>query len=129
MKKINISIILISSVIIMGLSCEGNNNQEIDCLVKNRCFINESNPVKKITNQEGIIWFNNSQKNYAVYVGVTGSYDSQLVGIVCNLPKEYEVEGLEIIFSGSYYDYDKIVSDLIPGQKYYYLDLCEIKKK
>ena len=114
----------------MGLSCEDKNNiQELDCLVKTKCFSSELNPVKKITNQDGIIWFNNSQKNYAVYVGVSGSYDSQLVGIVCNLPKDFEMEGLEIIFSGFYYDYDKIVSDIILGQKYYYLELCEIKKK
>ena len=97
-------------------------------LISELASCNLSNIIKSTSNTEGTIWFNTSQNSYAIYVGISGDYDTQDVGIVCNLPEKYKVDGQKIIFSANYSKYDKFVYQLIPGQTYYNLELISISK-
>jgi hypothetical protein len=85
--------------------------------------------VKSVTEEEGTIWLNKSLNKYALYTGVRGTYDSQIVGVICNIPTEYKKDGLTVIVSGDYFEYNKDASQKFPGQTYFFLELREIKKK
>lgn len=85
-----------------------------------------TNIIKTSKNVEGTIWFNQSLNVYAIYIGISGTYDSQDVGIVCNLPDKYKVDGQKILFSGNYAKYDKDVAQKIPGQTFYIIELTKI---
>lgn len=83
-------------------------------------------PIGKVSNEKGIIWYNSSTQSYAVYYSVAGSYDTQLVGFICNITDSLRKDGLEITFSGNYYPYNE-KEPAIWGQEYYTLELTKIK--
>lgn len=87
---------------------------------------NLENIVKSAANTKGIISYDTQSQRYAVFSGIDGTYDSQDIGIACNLPDNYKIEGLNVLFSGNYYKCDEF-SPLIPGQTYYYLDITKIE--
>lgn len=86
---------------------------------------NLENIVKSVSNKKGTIWYDTQAQSYAVYTGVEGSFDSQIIGLICNLPDTSKVEGLKITFSGNYYNCEEF-TPLIPGQEYFYLELTKI---
>jgi len=122
MKSIIKMFIVVVSMIVMG-SCE-KDQSDVDI---QSC--NLSNLVKDVSDLEGTVWFNSSTNSYAIYVSIPGSYDSQDVGIVCNLPEKYQVDGLKIVFNGKYFIYEKDVLLTPSGQTYYYLELSNIRSK
>ena len=121
MKTITKMVLIVISIIMMGSGCE-KDQSNID--IKS---CNLSNMVKPASNLRGTVWFKSSINSYAIYVGVEGSYDSQDVGIVCNLPEKYQVDGLKIMFSGKYFKYEKDIFQQLPGQTYYILELSKIE--
>ncbi len=120
MKSIKIIPLIIASIIMMGNGCK---DDELNIEIKS---CNLSNIIKTTSDLEGTIWFNSPLNSYAIYVGIAGSYDSQDVGIACNLPEKYKIDGQKIIFSGNYAKYDKVVPQKIPGQTYYVIELTRI---
>lgn len=112
--------IVLSFLLTTGSGCK---EDEVVSEIKS---CNLTNIIKTTPNVEGTIWFNSSLNSYAIYVGITGSYDSQDVGIVCNLPEKYKVDGQKITFSGNYAKYNKVIQQQIPGQTYYVIELNKI---
>lgn len=113
--------LIITSTIMMGTGCE-KNQTNID--IKS-CDL--SDMVKTASNLKGTVWFNSSINSYAVHVSIEGSYDSKDIGIACNLPEKYEVDGLKIIFSGKYFKYEKNIFQYIPEETYYTLEVSKIE--
>lgn len=112
--------IILSLLLIIGNGCKkGQFVGELESC-------NLSNIIKTTSDTKGTMYFNSSLNSYAIYVGIEGTYDSQDVGIVCNLPEKYKVDGQKIIFSGNYSKYDKVVQQQIPGQTYYNIELIRI---
>ena len=83
--------------------------------------------VRRVADATGFILFNQAEQRYAIYVGVEGTYDSQLVGILCSTPEAYRKDGLQVTFSGEYKPFDKEPEQKFPGQTYYYLSLSSIE--
>ena len=111
-------------IISIGLLFFGGSCQKDDIIKLSDC--NLENVVKSVSNTKGTIWYDHQAQSYAVYTGVDGSYDSQIIGLICNLPDMYKSEGLKISFSGDYYECEEF-SPLIPGQEYFYLELTNIE--
>jgi hypothetical protein len=82
--------------------------------------------VKSVTEAKGFVWYGEQVKPYAIFAGIPGTFDGQDIGIVCDLPEQFEVEGIAATFSGNYYPNSEYVSQM-PGQTYYYLELTKIK--
>ena len=120
MKSIKIIALIITSIVIMGSGCK---DDELISEI-NSCKL--TNIIKTTTDLEGTIWFNSSLNSYAIYVGISGTYDTQDVGIVCNLPEKYKVDGQKIVFSGNYAKYDQVIPLKIPGQIFYVIELTKI---
>jgi hypothetical protein len=56
--------------------------------------------VKEVTRAEGRVYSDSAQQRYILRV--PNGFDSHDVGYVCNLPLEFQKEGLEVQFSGRY---------------------------
>ncbi|MCJ8167572.1 hypothetical protein MKJ04_22205 [Pontibacter sp. E15-1] len=76
---------------------------------------------------EGFVWFNTTIQEYAIYVGVGGTYDTQYVCVPCKLPEELKQEGVQVVFSGKLKDFGQQPAMMMPGQTYYYLHLSNIE--
>lgn len=77
---------------------------------------------------KGTIWYDDEAKAYAVFTSVEGGFDSQLIGVACNLPDEFKVKGLEVVFTGAYYKCDQY-KPRFPGQTYYFLKVYSIRRR
>lgn len=82
--------------------------------------------VREVTQVEGRVYLDTAKNQYIVRV--LNSFDSHDVGYVCNLPLEFQKEGLAVRFSGRYFEYDKQAFG-VAGDKFYYLAVDEIKVK
>lgn len=119
MTKIKYLHIIFTGFLLMSGSCQKEGIVELgDCDLENA--------EKSVTETKGTIWLDTQAQAYSVFTGIEGAYDSQDIGIVCNLPDNFKIEGLKILFSGNYYKCEEF-TPLIPGQKYYYLELTKIK--
>lgn len=76
--------------------------------------------------EESIKSYDSQSQKYSVFAGIEGIYDSQDIGIEFNHPDNFKTEGLNVRFSGNYYNCEEF-SPLIPGQTYYYLDITKIE--
>ncbi|MEZ5107185.1 MAG: hypothetical protein R2757_21950 [Draconibacterium sp.] len=83
--------------------------------------------MKSASDLEGTIWYDNLSQRYSVFSSLDGTYDSQDVGICCNLPDDFQTDGLEVLFSGNYYECVEF-SPAIVGQTYYFLEITKIKQ-
>ncbi len=119
MRKTKFLGIVVGGLFLLYGSCQKNDIVELnDC--------NLENIIKSANNSKGTIWYDTLSQSYSVFTGVEGTYDSQDIGITCNLPDDYQTEGLKILFNGNYYSCEEF-SPLIPGQTYYYLEITKIK--
>lgn len=117
MKRIILKAGIISLLLfIVGMACDDKLSGECDL----------KDVVKSVSDRKGIIWYDSLSHSYAVFAGIEGTYDSQDIGIPCDMPDNYNKAGLEIIFSGNYYKCEDF-SPIIPGETYYYLELTKIK--
>jgi dissimilatory sulfite reductase (desulfoviridin) alpha/beta subunit len=119
-KTIKLVTIVVMSIIIMGSGCKD------EQLVRELEPCELADIIKSTSNTQGTIWFNTSLNSYTIYVGIAGDYDTQDVGVVCNLPEKYKIDGLKITFRANYSIYKDSIYQLIPGQKYYNLELIRI---
>lgn len=116
--KTYLAIITLFAVV---MSC----NQE-DHKVSNLKNCDLENPIKSLSEIEGMIWYDSLTQQYSIFSGIDGSYDLQDIGIPCNLPENFHKQGLKISFDGSYYKCEEFTSH-IPGQTYYYLEITKIE--
>ncbi|MBC7922768.1 MAG: hypothetical protein H7Z75_16945 [Ferruginibacter sp.] len=85
--------------------------------------------IAKVRDAIGIVGYRNGR--YAISVGQPGTYDSQVTGIVCQMPDKFKVNGSKVTFNGEYKEYcpDTVQKDTVPqfpGQIFYYLHLTNI---
>ncbi len=99
--------------------------QDKDPLEHSGCGFND--PIKSVNGATGFIHYTDSTGEYVIYAAIPGTIDSQDVGVVCNMPAEYEIDGLSVHFSGAYYQFDREVLSGIAGQEFYYLRLTSIQ--
>ncbi len=119
MTKIKHVHIIAMGLLLMSAGCQKDNIMELgDCNLKNF--------VKSVVDTEGTIWYDTQANAYSVFVGIEGTYDSQDIGIACNLPDNFKTDGLKILFNGRYFECEEFVP-LMPGQTYYHLELAKIK--
>lgn len=89
--------------------------------------------VSKFSDASGFVQFNQFSQDYALYASVPGTYDSQDIGLPCNLPEEFKKDGLKVKFSGKYKELAvKPSPNQVPifaGQVYYYLEISKIQLK
>ena len=88
----------------------------------------QSRVIKSVTNETGRVFYNQFEQRYMIIVS-TGTYDSQDVGLLCDLPAEFRHDGLRIIFSGSYRAMCNRPPVFFAGQTYYYLQISTIRFK
>ena len=89
------------------------------------CF--ESRPViRQSTNLTGRVSFSKELNSYFISYSVPGTYDTDWIGFVCNLPEAYKMLNKQVVFSGEY----RKGPDRTPtfgGEESYYLFLTDIK--
>lgn len=123
MKNIKLYVIYGAMSFLAG--CEVQNDTSSERLSSDECPHTEV--VNNIANKKGRILLDTTANVYKLYSGIDGSYDSQDVGVICNLPKQFQKDDIEVLFSGTYYKYDGQIKKKLPGQKFYYLELTQIK--
>lgn len=79
--------------------------------------------VKQVNQINGVIYYDPTQRSY--FVRVPNSFDSYDIGYTCSLAMEYQKSGLNVRFSGKYYESDK-QTVFLAGDKNYYLSLSSI---
>jgi len=122
MNKIITCHLILISIVFIGSACKKDRQKA----TINSC--NLANSLKTVTGTKGVVRYNTAIEDYVVYSSIEGTYDSQDVGVSCNLPESYKKEGVEIIFNGKYYQYPRQVEGKIPGQTYYILELSTIEE-
>ncbi|MCE7042057.1 hypothetical protein [Dyadobacter sp. CY312] len=83
--------------------------------------------VKSVNNQNGIIFYHAGEEKYGISYGITGTYDSVDVGFLCEIPDSLQQTGLQVVFSGNLFSFDKKPPAILAGQTYYYLDVTDLK--
>jgi len=81
----------------------------------------------KADRYEGRVRFVPQEQRYAIVYSVPRTYDSQVYGVVCNLPEEFLQEEKKVKFSGTYREYSGPAKPYMGGQSYEYLDLKSIE--
>ena len=81
--------------------------------------------VKKVELVTGQVNLDSTRHQYAIQRAIPGTYDSVDVGYVCNLPEEFRQAGLQVEFSGSYYENDEVPASF-GGLENYYLTITKI---
>ncbi|MGV3561366.1 MAG: hypothetical protein ACO1O2_24630 [Larkinella arboricola] len=90
------------------------------------CF--KGTTLKKVRDREGVIAFNSIENKYSINTHVAGTYDSQGIGFLCNLPDSLKQNGRLVHFDGHYYKYDEGRTPNVGGTTYYYLKITNLKK-
>ena len=83
--------------------------------------------VKSVNNQKGIIFYHAGEGKYGISYGITGTYDSVDVGFLCEIPDSLQKTGLQVVFSGNFFPFDKKLPANLAGLTYYYLDVTDLK--
>ena len=113
----------ISCLFLMLFSC--NKGDDVTTQQSGNC--NSGKIVKSVAGTEGVIYYNTSEKAFTVISTIPNTYDSQDIGILCELSENLKIDGQKVVFSGDYRKYDKVAP--IGGQTYYYLEVSKISAK
>jgi len=83
-----------------------------------------------VIDMEGVVryWESDGFESYTIQYTVPNTIDSVVVGFVDDLPPEFEVEGLIVLFSGDLIESDDLPKPQIGGQNLSKLTLCDVKK-
>lgn len=77
--------------------------------------------VKRVDNAIGNVFYDSTQTKYIIRV--PNSMDSHDVGYLCSLDSKYQQNGLEVKFSGRYYEYYKTLPMYLVGDRNYSLSI------
>lgn len=122
-KKILRAVLLLMLIGTLGVSSSCG-KEDIKSMELSDCSL--ENFVKSTSDTKGYIWYNSEFQDYALYIGIEGNYDSQDVGVVCNLPDKYKNDGQMLLFSGNFYEYTESVAKKLPGQEFFFIELSRI---
>lgn len=115
--KTKVRLLLLLAVTLLLSQCDDDDKSK-DC--------DKTTFIKGVVNTHGTVRFNTVLDAYAITVTIPGTYDSQDIGLVCNLQKELQKNDLEVTFDGNYFQYTGGAVPEIAGQTYYYLELDKI---
>jgi hypothetical protein len=88
----------------------------------------DKQPVKTVTDVEGIIGFHPILNQYYIRRAIPGTYDSVDFGMLCGtVPTQLQVVDKKVLFSGTYKDYDKPSPAVVGGQTFYYLQVSKAR--
>jgi hypothetical protein len=97
----------------------------------NSC-VDAGKKVKKVSKQAGFLFYYDELDEYRISHGIPGTYDSVIMGILCNLPEEWKemdfTGGERAIFSGEYSAISDNQRPAPVGTEMYYLQLFHIQK-
>lgn len=98
----------------------------------NFCNIERTGNVQ-IDKNDGMVVYSNKYQRYGISFSVTDpdNIDSQIVGLVCNLPKQFQKVGLEVTISGTLKNFnsDEHISPEIAGQDLRFFEISQINNK
>lgn len=98
----------------------------------NSC-VDAGEKVKKVFKQTGVLFYFDELDEYRISYGIQGTYDSVIMGILCNFPEEWKemdlTGGERVIFSGEYSAISDNQRPAPVGTEMYYLLLFDIKKE
>ncbi|AUD04158.1 hypothetical protein [Spirosoma pollinicola] len=77
--------------------------------------------VKRVDNAIGTVYYDSIQTKYVIRV--PNSMDSHDVGYLCALDTKYQQNGLQVKFSGRYYEYYKTLPMYLVGDRNYSLSI------
>ena len=93
--------------------------------------IHHGNKVADITNVAGVVYYNADLGLWFINVHETGTIDNTIIYFPTALSEEYQVEGLQVKFSGTTYEMDSTLLAQIPqlgGGEYYVIEINTIIK-
>ncbi len=85
------------------------------------------NTMEKIKNTSGIVGFWEEVNSFTITVSQVGTYDSQILFVVDNMPVDFKISGLKVQFSGSFENNPELPPPSLGGQVIYQLYLDKIK--
>ena len=85
----------------------------------------------QVSEIDGVIgyWEHGNVDKFTIDVYVPNTIDSQITGIVEDLPSDFRTEGMFVIFSGEYKESNENPEPMLGGQSVYSLIVSSIKKK
>jgi hypothetical protein len=83
--------------------------------------------VKRVDNAIGTVYYDSTQTKYTIRV--LNSMDSHDVGYLCSLDAKYQQNGLQVRFSGRYYEYYKALPMYLVGDRNYSLSIETISPR
>ena len=122
MNKLKVALILFAVTTMSFSGCEDKTSAEPQT---ENCL--NGKVLKSVQNKTGTIYFNTTEKRYAVHVSEQGTFDTQDIGFLCNPADSLKVEGLKIIFDGDYYAYEKGRVAPVGGAMYFFLNIVKLK--
>ncbi|WP_221392475.1 hypothetical protein [Dyadobacter sp. NIV53] len=128
MRYIQIPLVFLEAIFLLTIwsSCKENGSVgDVNNKIQ-PCNLNEEF-VKNVSGENGVIWYHPELKKYCIYTAVSGTYDSQIVRVVCNMPEELKKDSTVVNFSGKYFKYPEKVANSFAGQMYYNFELSEFK--
>ena len=74
-------------------------------------------------------WEFDDVNKYYIDVAVPGTIDSSVAGLVDEMPEEFQVEGMRVLFSGTYSQSPDNPAPFLGGQQVYSLELSSIQSQ
>lgn len=113
-------------IVMLNMSMTGCNKEKTTVGPNgDKCFSGKA--IKSVKEKKGLVYYHSQEELYAIYVSIPGTFDSQDIGFICEVPDDLKKDGLIVYFSGSYYSYKEDRKPPVAGAKYYFLDLKEYK--
>ncbi|GGF07519.1 hypothetical protein [Hymenobacter cavernae] len=111
--------------LMISSSCQKDDDDSLTSLAA--CSI-ETEVVGKANQYEGYVRYVAEEQRYAIAYHIPRTIDSQIYGVVCNLPEEFQQEGKKVKFSGTYRKYNGPAKPVFGGQSFEYLELKSIEE-
>ena len=121
------AMLLIYSCVSQSAITPSNRNIDLsNILIEGGCG-DTTSVVKKAVKLTGVVYYNTYDKVYQIIYHIPGTYDSQDIGFVCNLPADLQKSGSQITFDGDYLKLDRpVITPQTGGQNFYYLKLTRV---
>lgn len=114
---------LLSGLLVASSGCQ--KCEQAPAITSESCA-SDKQPVKTVTNVEGMIGYEPTLQQYYVRRAIPGTYDSVDFGMLCGtVPASLRGVGNKVLFSGTYKPYDKQPPYGPAGRSFYYLEVVK----
>ena len=120
-----LSVTFFSFILVSNYRCTKNQTDSF-CKVNRTSF-------SSLNNQDALIGYYVKYNRWAVYIkdNIPNNIDNKMTGLICDIPSEFKVDGLNVIISGSYKKFNR-EENIVPqlgGEDLYYFEITKITKK